>query len=182
VLSLCFLILFTVGCVGIKVDFTKLAARNKASKIPLNLALVLAPGLGRTTEMGKSFVNPIDQYCRSVTEQAFQKVRVCKDASEAVDTADAILTPRVIKIRYTMPTSGWDDSTIQIVMEWTLKDRGNKDILWMTTIDGSAKHPFVGAVPFENSFKVLVNKGFEDLYTKTLRALQTAPEIRTLAK
>jgi hypothetical protein len=179
-LPLCALSLLIVGCTSLSVDFSNVSSRNSSPRIPLNVALVLAPGLGKTTEMG-DLENLIRQYAQSVSKQAFEKVSVVGSASEAVATGYSILTPQVIKVRYILPTSGYDDSRLEIVMDWTLKARDNKDIVWMQTIAGSAEHPFGPFNPTKH-LKILVQMAFEDLYAKTLDAVQRAPEFRQSAR
>lgn len=57
-----------------------------------------------------------------------------------------------------------------MLLEWTLRSNDNRNILWMTTVDGH------GRGGNSKAHQLL----FDDLATKSYRAFQESPEVQRL--
>ena len=55
--------------------------------------------------------------------------------------------------------------------QWTLRDRDNRNILWMATVDGQSA----------DRRKRVFQQLFDDLNAKSYRAFQDSPEIKRLS-
>ena len=167
---------FTTGCMtaNIKVSPTARIQNAPDKKMALSVGLMLddrfctnrfVPFSGGLTY---PFGPTLKQQSISLCEQSFEKVIVSTNGV-VPDGVNATLTPEMHRcgIGYA-PSGGRQDITL--LLQWTLRTGDNRNILWMTTIDGHAS----GGRP--KVFQLL----FDDLATKSCRAFQESPEIRRL--
>ena len=94
------------------------------------------------------------------------------EAELALNQADVILHPRAQSYEFVGSMR-----KLYIVVEWTMKTRDNKQILWLTTIVASATEPFGNAFTVESHGKILYEKTFDDLTDKTISVMRESPEI-----
>jgi hypothetical protein len=157
----------------------------------LKAALVLDEGLRnyviRYINYRNALGEALEQYARSAVSQVFQTVDVFPDAEAARGKADVILIPRPVHSAQTWPEpyAGSNDRSVLLLLEWTAKDRENKRVFWLETVEGRASYPFSdGPFSFKspaNNERILFQKLFDALNRNTVSALRHSPEIRELA-
>jgi hypothetical protein len=167
---------FTTGCMtaNIKVSPTARIQNAPDKKIALSVGLMLDDRFctnrflpfsgGQTYPFGTT----LKQQSISLCEQCFERVIVSTNGVVPAGV-NAILTPEMHRcgIGYAASGGGQD---ITLLLQWTLGTGDNRNILWMTTVDGHANGGR------SKVFQLL----FDDLATKSCRAFQESPEIRQL--
>lgn len=173
------LALLGMGCTHttkIKVAPTAQIQSPAASKIPLHLALILDAGFctySHTFErMGDKWVYPFGPALRaqsvSLCQQSFQQVTVSTNGV-IPPGVDVVLTPEIHRSGYAVGMGG--KFMFTMLEQWTLRDRDNRNILWMATVDGQSA----------DRRKRVFQQLFDDLNAKSYRAFQDSPEIKRLS-
>lgn len=179
-----------VGCTHVQrpaIQTTVLPPETMVQKIPLKVALVMDSNWTNYTfkfgKMGDTWEYPLGgplmDYARSVSSHSFQEVTESPDASSVPSSADVILSPAVAKMDHAAGMLAWQDRKLIMLVEWTMRDRNSKNMVWLSTIEANAAHSagnlFTGGGNERRLFQAL----FDELTTNTLRAFQEAPEIKT---
>jgi hypothetical protein len=172
--------LFAVGCTHtakVRVQSTARIMDPAAAKIPLHVALMLEDRFCTYSSVssmgpGDTFVYPLGPALRqsavSLCEQSFQRVTI--STNEVVPAGvDAVLTPELYRTGFARTSRVHLRFTI--LVQWTLREPENRNVLWMTTVDGQ------GADVEKRVFQLLC----DDLTAKSYRAFQNSPEIRRIS-
>lgn len=173
-------LLATAGCTHtakIKVVPTQLPAAQ--AKLPGRAALVLDEEFNsfqyQFKMMGDTFVYPVgpslNQYARNVVEHAYSRITVVPTAEAAVGHADAILVPKALKADQSHGVWAWDDRRFSLIVEWTLKDGQNRNVLWVKPIEGKATETGGNLFTGKSHERKLFQKLFDHLSLKTYEAL-----------
>ena len=145
-------------------------------KVPMHVGLMLntnytALSFMWDNHMGDKFFFPFGPVLKTnamrVCEAAFTQVTVSTNGVVPAGV-DAVLTPEMHKVGFGVGRK----VMFTLLTEWTLRDRDNRNILWMTTAAGMAT----------NDFGKVSQQLLDDLSTKQYRAFTTAPEIRRLGR
>ena len=122
--------------------------------------------------MGDTWVYPfgpkLAENAISVCRQTFREVTVSTNG-EIPSGVDAQLTPELHKTGYAVGMG--NKFMFTLLVEWTLRDGANRNILWMTTADAQA------SASRGKVFQAL----FDDLSAKEYRAFTESPEIKRVA-
>ena len=164
------------GCrtVSIKVYPTARIQDASSQKIGLSVGLMMDNAFctNQFIPFGGARIYPfgpaLTQQSISLCEQSFEKVNVSTNGLVPAGV-DAILTPTMHRcgIGYA-PHSATEEITL--LLQWTLRTADNRNILWMTTVDGHAKA----------SRKEVYQLLFDDLANKSYRAFQDSAEIKRI--
>jgi hypothetical protein len=184
-------LLGAAGCTHtakINVTPTHLPSVAGQPKSPVHAALVLDPEFSdfqyHFKLMGDTFVFPmgpsLNLYARNVVEHVFGQVTVHASPEAAANSADAILIPRALKADSSMGIWAWDDRSQSLIVEWTLKDAENQNVLWVKPIEGKGIETGGNLFTAKSHEKKLFQKLFDDLSLKTFEALKSSPEIMRL--
>lgn len=173
--------LFASGCThNMKVKVTNAARieHPSATKTPLHVGLMITTNYSgyshRFDHMGDTWVYPfgpkLAENAISVCRQAFREVTVSTNGVLPAGV-DAVLTPDLHKTGYAIGMG--NKMMFTLLVEWTLRDTANRNILWMTTADAQA------TASRSKVFQAL----FDDLSAKEYRAFLESAEIkRVVAK
>jgi hypothetical protein len=166
----------TTGCKTSDIRVSPTARIQNASdkKIALSVGLMLDDRFCTNrflTDGG--FIFPfgpsLKQQSISLCEQSFQMVTVSTNGVVPV-AVDATLTPEMHRCGIAGAPSGKGKLDITLLLQWTLRTGDNRDILWMTTVDGH------GNEDRPKVYQLL----FDDLANKSYRTFQESPEIKRL--
>lgn len=171
--------LLAVGCTHtakVRVQTTARIQAPAAAKIPLHVALMLEDRFCTNTVVnhfaGDTFVYPLGPTLReqsiSLCEQTFQKVTVSTNGVVPAGV-DAVLTPELYRTGFARTSRVHLHFTL--LVQWTLRDPDNRNVLWMTTVDAQAA----------NLEKRVFQLLYDDLSTKSHRQFQESPEIKRIA-
>lgn len=146
-----------------------------ATKIPLHIGLVLDPTFSnyeyKFENMGDTWVYPLgakgQDQAISLCQQTFRDVTVSRDGT-IPSGVDAVLDPEVHRTAHAI---GGGKLMFTIRIEWVLRDQANRNILWLTTVEGQ------DADREKRVFQAL----FDDLMNKSHRAFVESPEIQRVA-
>lgn len=145
------------------------------TKIPLHVGLMLrGPYVNysyKISRMGDTFVTPLGPALRqeavSLCEQTFDRVTVSTNGVVPAGV-DGVLTPDVHRLGYAWTLSR--KLILTLLVEWTLRDAENRQVIWVTTVDGQA----------QDSEKKVFQQLFDDLTAKSYAAFRSSPEIPRL--
>jgi len=119
------------------------------------------------------FGEVLSQYAKNVSEGMFNQVAMCDSLEGAVNRADVILIPKVVRSNVAIA----DDYRTQIEVEWLVKDRAGRNSLWLTTIEAKAAASGFNGYARE---KASLQGAFDELSVKTLKAFQESPELKRI--
>jgi hypothetical protein len=167
---------FTTGCrtVNIKVSPTARIRDASGKKLALSVGLMLDDRfctnrfLIRDSGSIYPFGPTLKQQSMSLCEQSFERVIVSTDGVVPAGV-DVTLTPYMHRCGIGLGYGGRKPD-ITLLLQWTLRTADNRNILWMTTVDGRGHQS-------EPKVYQLV---FDDLATKSYRAFQESPQIKWL--
>lgn len=161
------------GCVtaNLKVSPTANIQNVSDKKIPLSVGLMLDDRFCtyRALILNRPLIplGPVlKQQSISLCEQTFKQVSVSTNGVVPAGVR-ATLTPEVHRCGVATHETGND---FTLLLQWTLRTVDNRNILWMTTVDGHAN-----GSP-DKVYQLL----FDDLATKSYQAFQASPEIKQL--
>jgi hypothetical protein len=172
-------VLLAAGCthtIKIKVAPTANIQNPSATKIPLHVALMLDERFcnysHKFENMGDTWVHPfgpaLRQQSTSLCEQTFKQVTVSTNGV-VPPGVDAVLTPEVHRSGYAVGLG--NKFMFTMLVQWELRDRENRNVLWMATVDGQSA----------DKQKRVFQKLFNDLNAKSYRAFQDSAEIKRMA-
>ena len=170
------------GCVGGELNVqVEPVAFQESTKIDMEVLLVLdedfknakwvdEPGAAgweaHVVHLGGNFVTNTKNLANSV----FSKVTVVDSTDQATkNEGDVILKPTMISVKKNRPLWTWNDSTMTVVVEWSLTDHDNNPI-WVTSIKGEGS---AGITDDKERLKLLV----DDLFSKSYAEIVSSPEI-----
>jgi hypothetical protein len=121
---------------------------------------------------------PLAVNAEAMTKEAFAEVTVTRGTKPDAKGMDAVLTPSVAAIEHAMSVWAVEDVEMTIDVRWTLTDPQGQ-VLWVRTVRGTGKH-VLGNILTDEAGKARkrVGKVIADLFTKSLLAITTAPELR----
>lgn len=121
--------------------------------------------------LGENFTNNT----KNLANNVFSSVVVVNSESEiSKGKGDVILKPKVKSSKQNRPLWKWHDSTLTVIVEWTLKDtEGN--LIWIDTIKGEG---VAKLMQDEERLQDLIY----DLFEKSYKSMSSSPEIRDYAK
>ncbi|MGA8140936.1 MAG: hypothetical protein WB948_09630 [Desulfobaccales bacterium] len=135
--------------------------------------------------MGDTWVIPIGEQlaknARETSEIAFQRVLVSSSPVPAESKqVDVYLTPRVAVIERSVGTTGFGESIFTITMEWKMEDL-NHNIIWADSITGQGKANTGNIFTYKGYAEKQMEMLLNDLFSKSLTAMRTSPEINNFA-
>lgn len=180
-----FSIFILSGCAGgVLNELVEPASFQNGNKIDLKVVLYLDDEFRKTKwedeprgwepnviHLGENFVINSE----AMVKAAFETVIVAGTSDKiSKDKGDVLLIPRVISIEQNRPLWKWENCTMTVIVEWTLKDFQD-NILWISTIksEGVAK-----MMEDEARVKSLI----DDLFGKSFQAIYSSPDIREYKK
>lgn len=177
------------GCSNVNTVVIKPSPRvaSTGTPAPVHVALLLdAEFTGyRWRPAPKGMVYPLGDALRRLAEDVvrseFRQVTVVPDAAAAVNRADAVLYPRVVKIEQVLPIWAYSERELVIVIEWTLKDRANERVVWLTTVRADATEKAGTAFSMKRHEQALFQRVFDGLAEKSAIAMRESPEIGRLS-
>jgi hypothetical protein len=130
------------------------------------------------TEVGE----PLAANSARLARALFKRVVLRTEADHAIDKGiEATLTPRVVSLQQSIPSSAWDQSTISMALEWSLVDAAGR-IVWVDTViaEGSALGGggFGRAAASRKRGARLISNAFE----KSFEAISQSSEIARIAR
>ena len=122
-------------------------------------------------ELGENFtIN-----AKNLANAVFSDVVIITSQDEiSKDKGDVILMPKVKSSKQNRPYVAWNDSTLTVIMEWSLKDTEN-NLLWITNIKGEG-------VARVGKDKERLQSLINDLFKKSYNAITSSPEIKDYEK
>ncbi len=116
--------------------------------------------------LGGNFVTNTENLAKTI----FSNVVVVDSIEQATKAeGDVILKPSMISVKKNRPLWAWNDSTMIVVLEWSLTDQ-EKTPIWITSIKGEGS---AGITDDKERLKLLV----DDLFTKSYAEISSSPEI-----
>ena len=164
------------GCVPqikkVQVSSIPAVAVPSGRKIPMSVTLLIDESYSTYSHtfrnIGDPWVYPLgpalSRYAISICEQVFESVTI-RSNNIGASTSGFVLTPRVWRSALA-PANNYQ---LTVLVEWTLRDNQNKNILWVATIDGTAS---------QRTDRKLFQPLIDDLTIKTGQALLQSEEIR----
>ncbi len=187
-LTLSLLALFLTGCTETrKVKFipSTLPAMAGTDRVPASGSLVLNDAFRKynaeTKLIGGKARIPLGEYlcdyATNVARNVFRETAVASSLPTAINTADAILVPRVVRSDFSVFSA-----TSQIAVEWTVMDRTGERLVWLNTFEGQGTEKGGSAFTDKKHRRIRARKVFDDLTLKTLRGFNESPEIKRLGQ
>ncbi len=195
ILQVCLLALVLTGCITVFHDRVIRDLGNPAIEYPerdeidLNVELRLTDEFSNSTWEGESFgytfrlslEKTLSKNAEIVAKDVFQDVVITKGATEVGKIGvGAILTPRVVFVRWSWPMWRWEIVEIVIHMEWTLTDLEG-ELIWIDTVEGVGKAEKGNIFTNKKCAQRWIQEAIVDLFLKTFDALSSSPEIREFA-
>lgn len=116
-------------------------------------------------------------YADDVSKALFKQVTVYDSVEAARNKTDVVLIPKVARSSMSLPSP----ILVELVAEWTVKERAGERILWLTTTESSVtKKPTMAGMT--KSVNATFQQCFDELSLKTLKAFQDSPEIKRLTE
>jgi len=142
------------------------------------------------TEVGE----PLAANSARLARALFKRVVVHAAGDRSIeDGIEATLTPRVVSIPQSIPSSAWDQSTISMALEWSLADPTGR-IVWVDTViavgvaaggggfrraaNSRARGARLVADAFEKSFDAISQSNEIARYVQSVRRLSAHREYR----
>lgn len=106
--------------------------------VDLQLTAELLATAARFVWQGEIFITelgePLAANSTRMARALFERVTVCSTGDCGSEPrSEAVLTPRVVSIQQSIPSSAWDQSTISMALEWSLTTPEGK-IVWVETV------------------------------------------------
>jgi len=187
-LIFCLLFVTITGCGvevrKVKIDPTVLPVTAQADKVPMSAALIIDPQLkdygimaplyGGTAkyEIGKYLA----RYTEDVSRNLFNQVTMYDSLETATNKADVILIPKAVRSSTFITTP----IKVFVCMEWSVKDRTGRQMLWLTSIESEASEK-PGAFSYSKQQHAVYQRVLDELCFKTLKAFRESPEISRLS-
>ena len=177
--------------------------------MPLKAALVLDEDF-QTTRLNSSMLNshvimshrkdagedvggPLQIYAKETASRIFQTVEIYATTAEAANKADVILVPHIVQSTILQSTGGIMNekviNRIIFTVEWAARDKENKGIIWLDTVEADVSKVIVnsgfdifsGTGGMVKALEQLHQEAFNELGGKTARVLLQSPEINKLS-
>lgn len=175
--ALCCLLLATLSMV---------AAEKKPAppqKLSLTAALVLTPEFCATESKKKSEKFPIGKAACTELEPTlkpvFSSLTRIDDPAKAGD-AQVVLEPKFADVAATQAAIAFSNRELDVQVEWTVRDQTGK-VLWVETVEGSAKRHAGNAFTYGSNKKHIVNDSVEDMAEQSAAKMSSSPELRKLS-
>jgi len=174
----------------VSIDYTPTSPGPHAetAQLPLDVALVISEevsgyqytkkAMGDTTNY--VFGPPLVTYARDVTSKTFRSVKEFQSTTASRNQASAILIVRPRKADQTSASWAFGEARMSLIVEWTMMDASNQNLLWLHTIEGQAAERAGNMYTYKTHAKVLFQKLFDDLTNKTIDSFRESPELRKL--
>jgi hypothetical protein len=173
-LASCCLLLFTVSVVA--QDQTPAPAPQKLS---LTAALVLTPEFCTTIDKKKREKFPVGKYActelEPVLKGIFTSLTRVDDSSKAGE-AQVVLEPKFADVGATEKGFAFSNRELVVVVEWTVRDQSGK-VLWIETVQGSAKRHMGNAFTYGSNLKHIVEDSVQDMAQQSAGKMSNAPEL-----
>jgi hypothetical protein len=167
------------GCthnMKVKVGEAARVGNWESSRSPMKVGLVLTPEFCSYSHefknMGDTWVYKLGPHLQShaisLCQQSFQQVVVSTNGLPPAGV-DYVLSAEVHRSGYAI---GGAKLMFTMLLQWTLRDQANKEVLWMYTADAQAA----------DSPKRVFQALFDQLDAKSYRAFQESPEIKRLCQ
>lgn len=115
--------------------------------------------------------NALFENSNRLLTKMFNGVEIVNQPSANKRTVDLIFIPKMVSVEQNRPLWIWQDTTINLAFEWTVKSKTLKTI-WVDTVIGEATTKL--SDPAEERVDLLM----KDIYTKSYEAIIASPEIR----
>jgi len=154
-------------------------------KLELTAALVLTKDFCSTVKkVGKAMMNQekfaVGQEACKQFEPAltplFTKLKRVTDASEAGD-AQVVIEPKFSDVGATQKAFAFSDRELVVVVEWTVRDQAGK-VLWLETIDGSAKRHIGNAFTHGKNLKHIVEDSVQNVTEQSVAKMGSATQLQ----
>ena len=134
---------------------------------------------------GDKFVYPfgpsLNGYARNVSEHCFSKVTTYPTVQAVTgQEADLILQPKALKAEHASGMMAWSDRKFTLQVEWTARDRSNKNTVWLQSFTAQGVNSAGNAFSGKEHEQVLFQRLFDDLSLKTAEAIQNSPELKAV--
>ncbi len=157
--------------------------RQFASSVDLRLSDAFCTYKHSKSRMGDKFEIPLGPglraYATNVAEALFEKVNVVMDKSgrPAPQPSQLILEPRVAKVDELIPGWLFEQRKLLVVVEWSVKDAKNGNLLLLLPVEGTASRSPGNAFAMSDNARVMVTELLSNLTTNTLRAFSASREL-----
>jgi hypothetical protein len=115
----------------------------------------------------------LERYANDVTRSAFQQVSVFASPAAATGQADVLLVPKVARSTLVLP----HPIDVGLVVEWMALDRTGEQVLWLTTLESSARSKKAGG----RGVNAASQQCFDQLTRMTLEAFTDSAELRRIS-
>ena len=163
-----------------------LAAEKKPTppqKLSLTAVLVLTPEFCATETKKKSEKFPIGKAACTELEPTlkpvFTSLTRVDDPSKAGD-AQLVLEPKFADVAATQAAIAFSNRELDVQVEWTVRDQSGK-VIWIETVEGSAKRHAGNAFTYGSNKKHIVNDSVEDMAEQSAAKMSSSPELRKLS-
>ena len=177
--ALCCLLLLTLSLVAAE----KKPAPSPPQKLSLTAALVLTPEFCATETKKKSEKFPIGKAACTELEPAlkpvFTSLTRVDDPSKAGD-AQVVLEPKFADVAATQAAIAFSNRELDVQVEWTVRDQTGK-LVWVETVEGSAKRHAGNAFTYGSNKKHIVNDSVEDMAEQSAAKMSTSPQLLKLS-
>lgn len=182
------LALLSGGCTHTyKLNEKAVAEWPEHKKIAASVNLVLTEQFRQTKYdkevMGDHMVYPFGPLlalnAETMAKEAFNTVNVIKADKNPAPNSGPTLTPTVENIQQAVSVWAFDPVETTLDVRWTLTDSSGKT-LWVKTVRGSADHILGNVFIHHEEAKTRADKLMQDLFTKSLTAITSAPEVRAI--
>jgi hypothetical protein len=176
------------GCSTIqKVDFKPGA--EPVQKHPVRVALVLENSFCKFEHHRdpEGYVYPLGVFlcpcARHLANAAFAKTTEY-DSFEAAwksPDADAVLTPRVVKIEIRARGIAWEKRHTLVVVEWALKNLKDQKTIWLATVEGRAEGSVGTMFSMDRNDRIAMQQAMDNVYHRSVEAFNQSEEINAFA-
>jgi hypothetical protein len=182
--------MFSGGCtINYELNTTPISNWPDHERVPASVDLVLSDQLRgyvfeKTSWGGDHFRYPIGNVVavnsRAMAEAAFAKVIVTDGKSPPPPGVNGILTPEMGLVDRSESAFAFDPVDMTADVKWTMSDPHGQ-VLWIKTVRGTAKHDLSNVFGHTAAAREHVDLVMQDLFTKSLKEITTAPDVRGLA-
>ncbi len=152
-------------------------------KLSLTAALVLTPEFCATVTNKAHEKFPVGKAACAELEPALKDVFTTltrtEDSSKA-GAAQVVLEPKFADVGSTQKAFAFSNRELTVLVDWTVRDQSGK-VIWMETVQGSAKRHMGNAFTHGGNLKHIVNDSVEDMAQQSAAKMSSSPELRKLS-
>jgi hypothetical protein len=161
------------------------AAPAAPNKLALTAALVLTPEFCATVKkVGSALVNQEKfdvgkEACKQLEPglaTVFTELKRVADSSETAG-AQVVIEPKFADVGATQKAFAFSKRELVVVVEWTIRDRDGK-VLWLETIDGSAKRNIGNAFTHGKNMKHIVEDAVQNVTEESAAKMISATQLQ----